>query len=278
LFGFIALRLLGAAIFSLLYLLLAPAVVLAPALGESGRMIFRRWAAQLLGAVMAKLLFAFLLGVVLAVLAILAALEALGWWTQWLLMSAFWWGAYGRRHQALGLAGGALAGDREARQRSVARRAVDALPRPRSLISGAWAIGSKFSKSSRDPQRRARVVRAGRVHAQDAMHEQVRRRLDAEDRGARARRELLRQLQQQLAAKHTQLSRVGRARAEAIAGDDKRRAAELDQRAGRVEDEIAGEQQRLNNARRAAGADAQDQAGRRARFLDSQAQLASFAR
>ena len=97
LFGFIALRLLGAAIFSLLYLLLAPAAVLAPALGESGRMIFRRWAAQLLGAVMAKLLFAFLLGVVLAVLAILAALEALGWWTQWLLMSAFWWGAYGRR-------------------------------------------------------------------------------------------------------------------------------------------------------------------------------------
>ena len=49
LFGFIAVRLLGAAMFSLLYLLLAPAMVLAPALGEGGREVFRRWAARLLG-------------------------------------------------------------------------------------------------------------------------------------------------------------------------------------------------------------------------------------
>src|SRR4029077_11961665 len=120
LFGFIALRLLGAAIFSLLYLLVAPAAVLAPALGETGRNVFRKWATQLLGAVLAKLLFAFLLGIVLAVLAVLAALEGLGWWTQWLLMSAFWWGAYGRRHQALSVAGGALGGERGARPRSAA--------------------------------------------------------------------------------------------------------------------------------------------------------------
>ena len=143
LFGFIALRLLGAAIFSLLYLLLAPAAVLAPALGENGRMIFRRWAAHLLGAVLAKLLFAFLLGIVLAVLAILAALEALGWWTQWLLMSAFWWGAYGRRHQALSVAGGALGGEHVTRPRSLGRRAVDALPRPRKVMGAAVAIGGR---------------------------------------------------------------------------------------------------------------------------------------
>jgi hypothetical protein len=49
LLGFIALRLLAAALFSLLYLLLAPAAVLAPALGESGRAAFRKWAAHLLG-------------------------------------------------------------------------------------------------------------------------------------------------------------------------------------------------------------------------------------
>ena len=61
LLGFIALRLLSAAIFSLLYLLLAPGMVLAPALGEGGRAIFRRWAGQLLGAVVSKLLFSFLL-------------------------------------------------------------------------------------------------------------------------------------------------------------------------------------------------------------------------
>jgi hypothetical protein len=114
LLGFIALRLLGAAIFSLLLLLLAPAATLAPALGESGRMVFRRWAGLLLGAVVSKLLFSFLLGVVLAVLAILADLEALGWWTQWILMSAFWWGAFVRRHQLLEVAGGGFVGERNA--------------------------------------------------------------------------------------------------------------------------------------------------------------------
>ena len=102
LLGFIALRLLAAALFSLLYLLLAPAAVLAPALGEGGRAAFRRWLTKLLGAVVSKLVYSFLLGVVLTVVGILSELRALGWWTQWLLTSAFWWGAYARRHQAFG--------------------------------------------------------------------------------------------------------------------------------------------------------------------------------
>ena len=67
LFGFIALRLLAAAIFSLLYLLLAPGMVLAPALGEAGGRCFVDGPLQLFGAVVSKLLFSFLLGVVLAV-------------------------------------------------------------------------------------------------------------------------------------------------------------------------------------------------------------------
>ncbi len=66
LLGFIAMHLLGAAIASLLYLLLAPAAVLAPALGDGGRAAFRGWATRLLGAVMAKLIYSFVLGVILA--------------------------------------------------------------------------------------------------------------------------------------------------------------------------------------------------------------------
>ena len=81
LLGFIAVRLLTAALFSLLFLLLTPGVVLAPAFGETGRAVFRRWATQLLSAVVSKLLFSFLLGAVLAVGAILEGLTALGWWT-----------------------------------------------------------------------------------------------------------------------------------------------------------------------------------------------------
>ena len=115
LLGFLALRLLTAAIFGLLYLLLAPAMILAPAFGDGGRMLFRRWSAQLLGTVVAKLIYSFLLGVVMAVLALVASLSMVGWWTQWLLMSALWWGAFARRHQALGVFGGEIGKDASGR-------------------------------------------------------------------------------------------------------------------------------------------------------------------
>ena len=102
LFGFLALRLLSAALLAVLYLLLAPVAVLAPAFGDGGRAAFRQWAARLLGALLTKLVYSVLLGVVLLMLRILLSLDALGWWTQWLLIAAFWWIAFLHRHQLLG--------------------------------------------------------------------------------------------------------------------------------------------------------------------------------
>ena len=114
LLGFIVLHLLGAAILSLLYLLLAPAAVLAPALGDGGRAAFRTWATRLVGAVCSKLIFSFLLGVVLLMTRMLIGLEALGWWTRWLLMAVLWWGAHHQRHQVLGF----IAGEHRGHQRA----------------------------------------------------------------------------------------------------------------------------------------------------------------
>jgi len=90
LLGFIALRLLGAAVLALVYLLLAPVLVLAPTLGQTGRDAFRAWAGRLLGAILAKLIYSALLGVVLLVASIMESLGSLGWWTQWILIAAFW--------------------------------------------------------------------------------------------------------------------------------------------------------------------------------------------
>ena len=132
--------------------------------------------ARLLGAVVSKLVFSFLLGVVLAVVAILSDLNALGWWTQWLLMSAFWWGAYIRRHQALGVAGGALADRGSAggyvERRSVVRRMGDVLESPqrdgrggagrrtsgpgRRRASSSAASGRRLGTSGRGPARTSR--------------------------------------------------------------------------------------------------------------------------
>ncbi|HEY4810155.1 MAG TPA: hypothetical protein VIH71_03760, partial [Solirubrobacteraceae bacterium] len=103
LLGFVAVRLLTSAIFSMLYLLVAPVMVLAPAFGDGGRALFRKWIARLLAAVVSELVFSFLLGIALATISVLSDLTALGWWMQWLLMSSFWWGAYAHRHQALGI-------------------------------------------------------------------------------------------------------------------------------------------------------------------------------
>jgi len=156
LLGFIAVRLLSAATLGLLCLLLAPGMVLAPAFGEGGRALFRRWVSRLIGAVVAKLLFSFLLGVVLAVEGILASMVALGWWTQWLLMSAFWWGAYLHRHEALGLTGGALSREHHRPVRFLPGRLSGAL-RPHRVLLGAGRrlgdAGSGPPEVTRRPRR-----------------------------------------------------------------------------------------------------------------------------
>ena len=73
--------------------------MLAPALGERGRDLFRAWAGRLFGALAAKLIYAFLLGVVLTLMSLLGSVGGVGWWAQWLLLSAFWWSAFMNRGQ-----------------------------------------------------------------------------------------------------------------------------------------------------------------------------------
>jgi hypothetical protein len=289
LLGFIALRLLAAALFSLLYLLLAPAAVLAPALGDGGRAVFRKWAAQLLGAVVSKLLFSFLLGVVLAILAILAHLERLGWWTQWLLMSAFWWGAYARRHQALAIAGGALGREHERKPRSVVRRVSDALDSPRRVLGGARSTIQKRSKQAPSLEQRRKLAQAGRQRAEAGTHEQAKGSLEHDYRDARARTEAAPQVRQRVSAKRAQLERVRAEHGKTLAAGDARRAAELAHRAQRIEGDIGREQQWLNTARRVVSDGEQarqgtgklysrEQGEERDRFLDDQAALLASVR
>ncbi len=254
LLGFVAVRLLAAAIFSLLYLLLAPAMVLAPAFGDGGRTLFRRWAAQLLGAVVSKLVFSFLLGVVLAVLEILVDLDALGWWTQWLLMSAFWWGAYTRRHQALGAAGGVLgdAGSAAARaqRRSLAQRVSNAMATPRRGIAAArWAKGKLAGEPPEARHRKQAQV--GHERARAGMDEQVMRALESERRAASAHADGAPEIQRDLADGRARLERLGRERAIALNAGNMRRAAELGHRADRVRDELDDRQAALSAAQRA---------------------------
>jgi hypothetical protein len=139
LFGFLAVRLLICGVATIAYLLLVPAVVLAPALGENGRALFRGWATRLLQAALSKLTYSFVFGLTLALTAMLLRLAVLGWWAQWLLISAFWWTAFLARHRVLaGLPGPRRArAIRGARRRSFARRTRHAV--------GAPALGGGLS-------------------------------------------------------------------------------------------------------------------------------------
>lgn len=260
LLGFVALRLLGSAILSLLLLLLAPAMVLAPAFGESGRMLFRKWLTALLGAVVSKLVCSFLLGATLGVLAILARLQALGWWTQWLLMSMFWWGAFTRRHHALGAAGATIVRDRR-RAGASARRVTGALDLYRQRALSRWYRDRRSKpaeevKPRDDPAPAPRRTPGGRYSGgrlpeggpsgnasppiEDASHT-VADSPGAHRKGRRARggeAQAEQDVEQQLSAKRAQLVRVRHAHRQALVDGERRRAATLASRAERIAGEI----------------------------------------
>ena len=246
LFGFLALRLLGAALATLLYLLLAPLAVLAPALGDAGRDAFRLWLPRLLGAVLSKLVYSVALGVVLMVVGLLESLDTLGWWTQWLLVSVFWWTAFEHRHRILGLV---LHERGEPTRRSplatrlfVASRAARAgggvLRAPRDVAArGVLLAGEIARRRSGDPggPRPSPLVGGDRARRGD-------------ERGS-ARAELRAQVMQSAAPEHrpapppalqVRRERLASALAQARAGGDRRREISLGLRAQRVEAEIAG--------------------------------------
>jgi hypothetical protein len=272
--GFIAARLLAAALFSLFYLLLLPAVVLAPAFGERGRQLFGRWVTQLFAAVLSKLLFSFLLGVMLAVAAILSGLRGLGFWTQWLLMSIFWWGAFARREHVLALAGPAPARNRL--HLPLARRLRPSVHPPRRLLRRGHEVLKRLGGPAPTPEQRRRLAMVARAHGRTRASEQVARLLNTDRRAAQGIAGNDAATRARVASLNAQLERLRAARTRAAAGGGTRRAAELSHRAARVERELASARKGLDPSRLSAtGPRSGDVGELRARevFLSEQAAL-----
>lgn len=101
LLAYLGIRLLLASVLALLLLLFTPAMLLAPAFGESGRATFVAWGKRLVNALATKLIYALFLAIVLAGAAILRRLD-IGWFGTWLLQIAFWWGVLLKRHELIG--------------------------------------------------------------------------------------------------------------------------------------------------------------------------------
>jgi hypothetical protein len=286
LLGFIVMHLLGAEVLSLLYLLLAPVAVVAPALGDGGRAAFRTWGTRLVGAVCSKLVFSFLLGVVLLLTRTLTELEAFGWWTRWLLLTILWWSAYRQRHRTLGFVAGEHRGQ-SAHQRSLTQLVKRQLEGPRAAWRTAqWARDKLSGGRGLGPsvERRRTLERIGRQRAQATADEQVERMFEREHAVASAHAATAPEHQSELSAKRAQLQRVQGAREQAAAAGDTRRVAMLDVRAQRIKGEVERGQLALNDARRTAGegeraqrrtgrAYTPEQARERNEWLDAQATL-----
>jgi hypothetical protein len=285
LLGYLALHLLGAAIASLFLLLLAPAAVIAPALGDSGRGVFRRWAAWLLGAVCSKLIFSFLLGVVLLMQQTLMKLTVFGWWAQWLLVSAMWWGAFCKRHQVLGFVHGEhRSGHASGSLLRHARRAREKLHHSPPLVPGAKWVKGKLRTPPPSVEQRRKLAQAGLARAKGIADGQVGRTLEREYADAHAlvraapqtearistKQAQLEQTQGEHAAARAKATEAGKARKAALTDrkvassperegkaaqfgaeeqSQQERAAKLQRRMSRLRGEIAGDQGSLAAAR-----------------------------
>ena len=291
LLGYVAVRLVTAASQTFVYLLMAPALVLSPAFGERGRALFGVWAVRLLGAVVSKLVFAFMLGLLLSVSAIIARVPGPGWWAQWLLLACFWWTTFVHRRRLLtlpfpamrrahtgGLARGLAYGAGRsatnlALRRLVARRdEAKASARARALIQTA-----SESDSAEDEQRPSPSF-------QGPIDDDVKRLLAGDERTAVSAARHDPDRSQPVLALRDQLGRIEQARMRALTGGDRRRAIELNARRERVQAELeehrlaswrdAGTVQRGRSARPLRGASPTRFAvEERDRFLDFQAAL-----
>jgi hypothetical protein len=100
----IAIRVVLATAASFILILAAPLAMFFPVFGEAGRRAFIRWATSLLGAIVSKLTFAALLGIVLLGSSILGAGIGRGSPTLGLIATmAFWWAAFLGRDQYLSI-------------------------------------------------------------------------------------------------------------------------------------------------------------------------------
>lgn len=268
LFGLIALHLLAAAVVSLFMLLLAPFAVLAPALGGGGRAVFGGWLTRLLGAVTSKLLFSFLLGALLSMQRILMSLQPLGWWTEWLLISAFWWAVFLKRHQALALLQsrgrdtavhsrrsisrrpGGASGTLPAHNRRSASRRIGGAHQRQSAISHpvGWAKDKILSPVPATEKLRKRG-HPSRDTAGKRVDKQAPRTSEWARGEAGGRAQTSPHMQERALAKRAQLERVRDAREAALAGGEERRATKLAIRERRIEAELARDQRSSGDER-----------------------------
>ncbi len=100
---FIGVKLVMAAVKTLVLIFLCPVMLIVPALGETGRAVFLGYGKQTVSAVIEKFIYAIFLGVVVLVSDLLSDMKGVGAGERWILLSVFWWGTFMRRDELVGM-------------------------------------------------------------------------------------------------------------------------------------------------------------------------------
>jgi hypothetical protein len=99
LFGYQGLRLLSASTRALFLTMLAPVMLAAPALGETGRAAFGKWIRADAGAAVTQFIFSVEIVVTLLVFGWIDDMQGLGWFTRGMVRTAFLWTVFLKRHE-----------------------------------------------------------------------------------------------------------------------------------------------------------------------------------
>jgi len=91
---YLGLQLVFAAIKTLVLLLALPVILLVAAFGQGGRQTVVSYGQRLLGAIIAKLIYAIFLALVVMIATILNGLQQMSWVSVWILNVVFWWGVF----------------------------------------------------------------------------------------------------------------------------------------------------------------------------------------
>ena len=197
---------------------------------------------------------------------------------------ALWSDTFRHHQQILNLAGAARGGSGGAGRSRIGGMRLTSMMmsgRETTRLAG-WAKG-KITRPGATAKLRQTRAAVGRGRAKDKADEQVTRSMRHDRRDASRRVTQGEQSRSRLAKGHTQLGRIRAAREQALKAGNKRRAAELDVRAKRVEAETTHAQQQMDTARSlAAGGERMwgvgehrkaEERQRHLRWLDGQAAL-----
>jgi hypothetical protein len=187
LLGWLAIRLFTQAAVAFVLLLAAPLALFFPLLGDSGRRAFKTWGLTLIGATLAKVIYAAFLSVVLLGIEILGGSGASPA-TGFLLSSAFAWAVFLKRAEIVGwLSIGEP--DRQAHHGSAPTLAALTIGRRLSrtttgagggALKGGWHRGAEWRR-----ERRAERGEATRASARDSLHGRARALADSRHADAR---------------------------------------------------------------------------------------------